>query len=170
VPSKTMSDRTRLSGGGVIDELRVTYELHGPRLRALAAQYTAEDAEDVVQDAFVRALQHAARFRRDAKLSTWLYRIVVNECISRYRKRRRRERADRQWRRDERMSPNRMSADALDVRAALRSLSPPVYRALILHHVIGHTHDEIAAIMRIPVGTSKWRVNAARRRLRGTAC
>ncbi len=44
-----------------------------------------EDAEEVVQDAFVKAFQNLSSFRQKAKFSTWLYRIVYNTAISRHR-------------------------------------------------------------------------------------
>lgn len=47
-----------------------------------------EDAEEIVQDAFVKAFQKLHSFRRDAKFSTWFYRIVYNAAISKTRKRR----------------------------------------------------------------------------------
>lgn len=47
-----------------------------------------EDAEEIVQDAFIKAYQKLSSFRKDAKFSTWLYRIVYNAAISHTRKRR----------------------------------------------------------------------------------
>lgn len=47
-----------------------------------------EDAEEIVQDAFIKAYQKLSSFRKDAKFSTWLYRIVYNGAISHTRKRR----------------------------------------------------------------------------------
>lgn len=146
--------------------LTVTYEDHRQRLQAVASRYTTEDAEDIVQDAFVHALQNGAQFRYDAELSTWLYRIVVNECISRYRRLRRRERARQRRPYPEPASAAQFSSDVLDVRAALRALPRREYRVLVMHDVIGHTHDEIAAFLKIPTGTSKWRLGVARRWLR----
>lgn len=49
---------------------------------------SAEDAEDVVQDAFLNAFQHLQQFREDAKFSTWLIRIVLNHALMKLRKRR----------------------------------------------------------------------------------
>jgi RNA polymerase sigma factor (sigma-70 family) len=43
--------------------------------------YSREEAEDIIQDVFIKAFQSIANFRGDAKLSTWLYRITVNTCL-----------------------------------------------------------------------------------------
>src|SRR5512142_970377 len=48
----------------------------------------AEDAEDAVQDAFLKAFQHLQQFREDSKFSTWLIRIVLNLALMKLRKRR----------------------------------------------------------------------------------
>jgi RNA polymerase sigma-70 factor (ECF subfamily) len=152
----------------MICALGVTYERHRERLRVLASRHITQDADDIVQDAFIRAIQARARFRHRAALSTWLHRIVVNECISRYRKLRWRERIDTLRRHHGHRSTRCVSAETLDIRAALRALPRTEHRVLIMHDVMGHTHDEIGAVLRIPVGTSKWRLCSARRRLRAS--
>ncbi len=50
--------------------------------------HNREDAEDSVQDAFLKAFQHLGEFREDAQFSTWLIRITLNQALSRLRKRR----------------------------------------------------------------------------------
>ena len=55
---------------------------------ALKIVRTREDAEEIVQDAFIKAYQKLSSFRKDSKFSTWLYRIVYNAAISHTRKRR----------------------------------------------------------------------------------
>lgn len=53
---------------------------------ALKVVHIAEEAEEVAQDAFIKAFQHLSKFNREAKFSTWLYRIVFNTAISYQRK------------------------------------------------------------------------------------
>lgn len=64
------------------------YTLHAPGIHALAHRFLrdAGEAEEVVQETFLRAFRHFGSFRGDAKLSTWLYRIALNACRSRARK------------------------------------------------------------------------------------
>src|SRR5512147_2223050 len=65
---------------------------HGGAMLAVARRYlrTEDDARDVVQEAMLSAFRGIARFSADAKLSTWLHRIVVNCALMRLRSRRRR--------------------------------------------------------------------------------
>ena len=140
------------------------YERSGRYLRAVAARYVGDEAEDVVQDAFVSALCSVSRFRGDAKPLTWVHRIVRNASIDRYRKRIRRERSDL-GRPVVPMvggpSVERVSA----IRAALRELPRDQYRVFVMYDIIGYTHSEIAERLNIPSGTSKSRLSDARRRL-----
>jgi len=65
---------------------------HGPQMLAVARRFfrNEQDAEDAVQDAFVSAFRSLAGFSGQAKLSTWLHRIVVNACLMKLRSARRR--------------------------------------------------------------------------------
>ena len=140
------------------------YERSGRYLRGVAARYVGDEAEDVVQDAFVSALCSAREFRGDAKPLTWVHRIVRNASIDHYRRRIRRERLDLGrplasivW------GPSAEKASA--IRAALRELTRDQYRVFLLYDLIGYSHHEIAERLNIPSGTSKSRLFEARRRL-----
>ena len=65
---------------------------HGGRMLAVARRMlnNEDEAQDAVQEAFLSAFKAIGRFKADAKLSTWLHRIVVNACLMRIRTRRRR--------------------------------------------------------------------------------
>ena len=63
------------------------YETSRPQLRAVAARYVGDEADDVVQEAFLRALRWGGRFRGDAAPLTWLTRVVINACFDRCRRR-----------------------------------------------------------------------------------
>ncbi|MGH9238277.1 MAG: RNA polymerase sigma factor [Vicinamibacterales bacterium] len=132
-------------------------------LCALASRYVGGDAEDVVQDVFVRALQNSDRFRHEAAATTWLYRITVNAGLSHCRRRRCRERADPLIRQPGTVPP--VSVDAIALRSALATLAHDDRRICVLHDVMGFTHHEIATMLRIPPGTSKWKLTRARQRL-----
>ena len=88
--------------------LRALYDIHGARVYCLALRLTgsAADAEDIVQDAFLRAFGALGRFRRESKFSTWLYRIVLNRCRDLLATRNRRETVtDEQWEPDAEAAP-----------------------------------------------------------------
>jgi RNA polymerase sigma-70 factor, ECF subfamily len=140
------------------------YERSGRYLRAVASRYVGDDAEDVVQDAFVSALGSASGFRGDAAPLTWVRRIVRNASIDRYRKQLLRERSH--LRRPDTPIAGGSSLDTLFmIRAALRELTREQYRVFLLYDLIGYTHTEIAERLNIPYGTSKSRLFEARRRL-----
>ena len=141
------------------------YEQCRRQLRAVAARYVGDDAEDVVQDAFVSALRYGNTFRGDSAPTTWLYRIVANTSIDHCRRRRRRDHAML----GDTYRP--VAADAaleesFALRTALRQLTPEQCRVFVMYDVLGHTHVEIARLLAIPLGTSKSRLSEARRRLR----
>jgi len=75
-------------------ELGLLYQALAPRLQRAAQRMTRDPlaAEDVVQTAFEKALRHVAGFRGEARLSTWLHRIVTNEALVWLRTERRRTR------------------------------------------------------------------------------
>ena len=145
-----------------------TYERSHRRLRALAARYVGgQDAEDVLHDAFVRALQHGDSFRREATPATWLNRVVINACIDDFRKRSRRRMVDIESTSDHpKLTTWPDPQKAILLRAALRSLTPDAQRLCILHDVMGYSHREISASLGIPIGTSKSQLHVARHRLR----
>jgi RNA polymerase sigma-70 factor (ECF subfamily) len=145
------------------------YERSRRQLRAVAARYVGDEADDVVQDAFLNALRSGSAFRGDAMPLTWLHRIVVNESINHCRRRNRRDR----------LHPGTAHhpataqagfADALAIRRALRQLPSDQSRVFLMFDVLGHTHNEIARQLAIPLGTSKSRLADARRRLRKALC
>jgi RNA polymerase sigma factor (sigma-70 family) len=126
------------------------------------------DAEDSLQDAFISAYQNLQQFDERAQFSTWLYRILVNTCMSRLRKpSSRMEHLDMM---DEHLHP-RVSAERDAVLSALLeqeiSRLPFIQRSVfVLHATDGHTHEEIAEILHIRPGASKSSYHRARKTLR----
>lgn len=131
-------------------------------------------AEDVTQEAFVRAFRGAERFRGDAKLSTWFFRILVNE-VQRYRRRR--------WVRDAmsvsldpELPEHAEAAPSTDdggdpmlrrrIAAALDGLSRGQREAFVLVHLEGFTVTEAAKITGRAPGTLKSHLHRALRGLR----
>jgi RNA polymerase sigma-70 factor (ECF subfamily) len=145
----------------------------------------AEEAHDLTQETFLRAFQNIGRFRGDADLKTWLYRIAVNQARNRWRWWRRR-------RRDETISLDGQDSDggrqlgarlpdpgARDpetealaheretlLHEALRGLRHSYRETVVLRDVEGFTYEEIAAALEISIGTVKSRLARGRLELR----
>jgi RNA polymerase sigma-70 factor, ECF subfamily len=141
------------------------YEQNRRQLRSVAARYVGQDAEDVVQDAFLRALRSSHGFRGDAAPLTWLSRIVVNASLDRCRRRTRWEHARPRLAHRATIA-NAAGESSMAIRTALRRLTRDQRKVFVLYDVLGHTHREIAQRLAIPAGTSKSRLSDARRRLR----
>lgn len=148
------------------------YVSHGARMKSLALNVLGNrsDAEDAVQETFLRAYKNRHSFRSDAALWTWVYRILLNACHDIGR--------SRAARRDNQMVDARVAVEVptpagdnpmrLTLERAVDGL-PPIYRdVFLLCEVEGYTHREVAGILEIPEGTSKGRLFEARRQLKRT--
>jgi RNA polymerase sigma-70 factor (ECF subfamily) len=182
---------TRLDDGVLVERaragdreaFRTLVERHMRKVYAVAFDMTGNhhDAEDISQDVFLRTFQALARFRSEAKVSTWLYRTTVNACIDRRRR--------KAWR----ISSGRGSEDehcaADELSGSSGALSDPetaTETALLQQHlgkaldglpprqravfVLRHYHDlplkEIAQCLQVTEGTVKNTLFKAIRRLR----
>lgn len=169
------------------DELVRRHSSHAYQI-AYSFLNNREDAEEVVQDAFVRIFRHLARFRGDAEFTTWMYRIVTNLCNNKYRWNKVRgagknlsvdapvqmhngsgDGPPRMELPDDSMRPDREVAfvELRDrVEKAMATL-PEVYRqAVLLRNVKQLDYDQIAALLNCAVGTVKSRINRGRELLR----
>jgi len=153
--------------------MHALYERYRRRVFALIARIVgAQDAEELTQEVFLRAFRGLAKFRGDAQLSTWMYRLAVNAALSHAT--RAQSRARRNLGEEELMAiPAPVRADGepdpklrARLQAALAEL-PAGYRAVIvLHDVEGLQHDEIAEILGCRVGTCKSQLHKARAKMR----
>jgi RNA polymerase sigma-70 factor, ECF subfamily len=143
---------------------------------ALAALRSREDAEEVAQDTFIAAFRKLDHFRGDSSFKTWLLTIAWNRAMDRrrsasewFRRFISRDEEPRQEPASGQPSHEQALIDAesrREVRRLLRAL-PPKYRDPLLLSATGeHTFEEIAALLRVPVGTAKWRAMEGRRLLR----
>jgi RNA polymerase sigma-70 factor (ECF subfamily) len=149
---------------------RALYRRHTPRLRMLVLRVLGghdADAEDVVQESWIRAVAGVREFRGDSSFGTWLSGIGVRvawEVIGK------RHPAASIASEDEPAIDPPDSAERIDLEEALRHL-PDDYRAVVvLHDVEGFGHDEIAVSLGIAVGTSRSHLFRARRALRAMLC
>jgi RNA polymerase sigma-70 factor, ECF subfamily len=151
------------------------------KIYALAYGFTGsvEEARDASQETFVAAYRNLRSFRGEAKVSSWLHRIAVNQCIT--RRRRARVRAETAIDEaietsgesfistDERASPAR-AAEAGErteaVRRAVAALTPELREVVLMKEFEGLTFQEIADALQVPLSTVKSRLYTALKQLR----
>jgi RNA polymerase sigma-70 factor, ECF subfamily len=149
------------------DAFDALYEAHTPALYALAMRLTAGDqseAEDLVQESWVRAVRALSSFRAQSQLRSWLCGLLVNV---------RRVRIRTDWRMVdapdmEPVAETRGPDDALDLERAIGTLPEGARDVFVLHDVYGYTHREIAEMLGIVEGTSKSQLTRARSLLRSS--
>jgi RNA polymerase sigma-70 factor (ECF subfamily) len=145
-------------GRGEAVAARALTERVAPRLTALATRLLAGDraeAEDVVQEAMLRLWRIAPDWREgEARVTTWLYRVTVNQCTDRRRKARTAPLETAPEPEDDAKGPVARMADAerlaaLD--AALADLPERQRQAVVLRHIEGLSNPEIAAVLDLGV-------------------
>lgn len=146
---------------------------------ALRMTENREDAEDVSQEAFLKAYRSLSDFRGESKFSVWLYRIVSNVCLDFLRRKRRRPSAsltveddegeEVPWDvPDERYTPERLLERKLTqeaVRKGLAALPENQRKILLLREIKGLSYEEIGEVLDLDPGTVKSRIFRARKRL-----
>jgi RNA polymerase sigma-70 factor, ECF subfamily len=165
---------------GDSDAFRALVEQHSRSVFRLAFRMTGneQDAEDVVQESFLRAYRQLGRFESRANFGTWLYRIVSNCSVDLMRSKQARHDQVRGDSIDEGAmelpagdvpGPERMAQSAeIDrrVQDALRELSPLERAAFTLRHYEGRTIDEISATLGLGTSAAKHSVFRAVKKLR----
>ena len=140
-----------------------------PSLRAFAISLcgNVDRADDLVQEALLRALANLSSFEPGTNMSAWLFTILRNLFRSEYRKRRREvEDVDGSYAEQLTFSPEQSTRlEINEFREALKALPPEQREALILVGASGFSYEEAARICGCAVGTIKSRVNRARTRL-----
>jgi RNA polymerase sigma-70 factor (ECF subfamily) len=164
VASAAMAGRAR-AGDPVAFAALVAPRLERTLRTARAILGNEADARDATQDAFLSAWVNLPKLRDDMRFDAWLQRSLVNRCRDMLRQRHR----SREILMDapEGLSPD-PSADVLDraaVMAAFDRLSLNDRHILVLHHLHDLPLAEVARQLRIPIGTAKSRLHAARRAL-----
>ncbi len=139
---------------------RLLYERYAGKLFVVCKRYIkdADEAEDVLQDAFVKIFKHLETFRFECPLEAWLKRIVINTALKQLRK-------QKPWEHREdvnELAPQLPQADvslpALNYQYLLQLIQelPPGCRTIFnLYAIEGYNHPEIAELLGISEGTSK---------------
>ncbi len=137
-----------------------------------------EEAEDVTQEAFLSLHRHGHRFRREARFSTFVYRVAANAALNRRRslgrnRARQKQLAEQQAAGSDLPSTPRSPEDAaagsevqVRVQAALLALPSDLRIAAVMYDIEGLAYGEIARVLGIPEGTVKSRIHRARKALR----
>ncbi len=166
--SERWVERAQAGEVGAFEQL---YRLHAGRVYALCLRMCGDpgEAEELTQDAFVRAWEKLEGFRGQSAFSSWLHRLTVNVVLGSWRARgRQRERvvpigevaglADP----GHEPEPRR----GLDLERAIAALPAGARTVFVLHDVEGYRHRDIAELTGLAVGTSKAQLHRARRLLR----
>jgi len=139
------------------------YQAHGARMKSIAWNMlrNRQDAEDAVQDTFLKVHRSIHTYNGQSSFSTWVYRILVNTCTDTQRSRQRKTEE----------LPENLTGKSTNVplrialERALSRLSEKHRTVFLLAEVEGLTHAEIASVLDIPPGTSKGWLFEARREL-----
>jgi RNA polymerase sigma-70 factor, ECF subfamily len=151
---------------GSLPSFEGLYQEHGARMKSIAMNLTggnAADAEDAVQDTFLKVYRGLSRFRGGSSFSTWVYRILVNSCYDLMRRNRRR--VERPLSAKAAL-PSGSQADhplRLSIEAALSRLDPRERAAFLLCEVEGFSHREASEILEVSENASRTLLFRARR-------
>ena len=171
-PGATTSDGDldlvrRFCAAGDETAFRALHARHSPAVYALLRRLVGPEAEDALQETWMRAARRLHGFRGDSAVRTWLFAIALNAAREVWR--------DRDPagvpQPEPRQAPGRESA--LDLEQAVGALAPGYRAVLLLHDSWGYTHAEVGALLGVDEGTSKSQLAharaAVRRRLAGHA-
>ncbi len=120
------------------------------------------DAEDLLQDTWVRIARGAKTFRPNQRFRSWAYRIALNLARDAHRRRTVRE----AYVANHETAPTRTSEDTIDLRRQVDALPESLRDVLLLRYYAGMTESEMTEVLAIPNGTVKSRLHTAIRRLR----
>ena len=143
---------------------RLLYQRHSSSVFAIALRLLAgnrSDAEDALQETWLRAVRGLAGFRGDSAFRTWLTGIAIRVSLEIGRRTQRPSVADAEE--PSVIDPREL---AFDLERLIQHLPQGYRHVLVLHDIEGHTHEEIARLLGIEPGTSKSQLSRARTLLR----
>jgi RNA polymerase sigma-70 factor (ECF subfamily) len=170
-PARGAGDVVRRAAAGDARAFEQLYKENLGRVYALCLRMTRDRsrAEELTQEAFVRAWEKLNSFRGDSAFSTWLHRLTVNLVLTDARTRARRN--DRVTLSDEDGLPDTPARpdaprERMDLEQAIAALPEGARHVFVLYEIEGYRHEEIAEMMGIASGTTKAQLHRARRLLR----
>lgn len=143
------------------------------RLYTLAVRLLGDqsEAEDITQETFLRAYEKIEEFRGEALFSTWLYRICYNQCLNclaRRKNDRGKDIAAESHPDSAPAVPDQLLATERQeqVRWAITQLKQELREVIVLYHTASLSYEEIADLLRLPVGTVRSRLHRGREQLK----
>jgi RNA polymerase sigma-70 factor (ECF subfamily) len=172
-PASGGADDRRLASGCAAGDAKVFEEIYrrfGERMKSVAWSHlgNVSDAEDAVQETFLKIHRAAMTFTGEASFSTWAYRILVNTCYDVLRRRKRRveeTNLDDAVETAERTAPSVDDMKRIALRRMLDELPEQRRAVFTLFEIEGLSHAEIAEILGISEGNSKWILFATKKEL-----
>lgn len=172
-PATNAEDR-RLASACAAGDTKIFEELYrrfGDRMKSIAWNHlgNASDAEDAIQETFLKVHRAASTYTGEASFPTWMLRILVNTCYDALRKRRRRideaPMEDDEGMLIEHPAPNVDDAKRMTLRKLLDELPEQRRAVFSLFEIEGLSHAEIGQILGISEGNSKWILFATKKEL-----
>lgn len=171
--AETDNGLVRAAVGGDMRAFEAIYRRHASRIHGVIQRLVGGQgvrADDLTQEAFVRAWQALPKFRFESAFSTWLHRLAVNTALMELRSRRSQPLFDEYEDRLDDLgmadSAGHQTALSLDLERAVATLPPRARAVLVLYDVEGWKHEEIASELGMAVGSSKAQLHRARQLLR----
>ncbi len=165
----------RAVAGGATAAVGDLYDRHSRRVYSLCLRMTgnAADAEDLTQEIFIHLLRKIGSFRGESQFTTWLHRLAVNQVLMYFR----RVKARKEWMTEDveaeisasqrrRHSARSQVVERIALDAALAQVAPGRRLVFVLHDIEGYSHEEIASMLGLQIGTSKSQLHRARLKLR----
>lgn len=150
---------------------RILYERYSAKMLAVCARYfqSIEEAQDALQDGFIKVFANISQFREEGSLEGWVRRIMVNTSLNLHRKNLKHYYHVDLGETESRIADDRQSSDNLEVQDMLKMIQqlPNGYRLVFnLYEIEGYSHQEIADELNVSISTSKTQLLKARRKLR----
>ena len=174
-PSDSDYALAMLVAGGATAAIGDLYNRHSRRVYSICLRMTgnAADAEDLTQEIFIHLLRKIGSFRGESQFTTWLHRLAVNHVLMYFRRvKARKERmakdieAELPSLKKREPSARLQVVDRIALDAALPQVAPARRLIFVLHDVEGYSHEEIAKMLGLKIGTSKSQLHKARLKLR----
>lgn len=134
---------------------------------SLSILHNEQDCADAVQEAILKAYENRHKLKEIKYFKTWIVRIVINECYSILRKKKRFQPYDDAVQKDNTYLSNYIKEEYIDLYQAINRLGEKDKICVILYYLEDYSVAETADVLKIPIGTVKSRLNHARKELKG---